>query len=81
MGAKAVVLVPLKQKECSEILDGMVLASPLIVMGTIFPGDWGMTGISQDCQEAGKMLGEAIAAGKYSGQAGVPIFGGAGVWL
>ena len=61
-GAKAVVLVPLKQKECSEILDGMVLASPLIVMGTIFPGDWGMTGISQDCQEAGKMLGEAIAA-------------------
>lgn len=61
-GAKAVVLVPLKQKECSEILDGMVLASPLIVMGTIFLGDWGMTGISQDCQEAGKMLGEAIAA-------------------
>ena len=60
-GAKAVVLVPLKQQECSAILDGMVLGSPLIVMGTIFPGDWVMSGISQDYQETGKMLGEAIA--------------------
>ena len=60
-GAKAVVLVPLKQQECSAMLDGMVLGSPLIVMGTIFPGDWAMSGISQDYQETGKMLGEAIA--------------------
>lgn len=59
-GAKAVVLVPLKQQECSRILDGMVLTSPLIVIGNIFPGDWAMSGISQDYQEAGKMLGEAI---------------------
>ena len=60
-GAKAAVLVPLKQQECSAILDGMVLSSPLIVMGTIFPGDWAMSGISQDYQETGKMLGDAIA--------------------
>lgn len=60
-GAKAVVLVPLKRAECRKILDGMVLGSPLIVMGNIFPGDWAMTGISQDYEEAGKMLGEAIA--------------------
>ena len=59
-GAKAVVLVPLKQQECSAILDGMALGSPLIVMGTIFPGDWAMSGISQDYQEMGKMLGGAI---------------------
>lgn len=59
-GAKAVVLVPLKQLECSAILDRMVLGSPLIVMGNIFPGDWAMAGISQDSREAGKMLGEAI---------------------
>lgn len=59
-GAKAVVLVPLKQQECSSILDGMVLGCPLIVMGNIFPGDWAMSGISQDYQETGKMLAEAI---------------------
>lgn len=60
-GAKAVVLVPLKQKECSEMLGEMVLASPLIVMGNIFPGDWAMSGIAQDYQETGKILAEAIA--------------------
>lgn len=59
-GAKAVVLMPLKQQECRTILDGMVLGSPLIVMGNIFPGDWAMSGISQDYQKTGKMLGEAI---------------------
>ena len=59
-GAKAVVLVPLKQEECRTILEEMVLASPLIVMGNIFPGDSAMTGISHDYQEAGRMLGEAI---------------------
>lgn len=60
-GVKAVVLVPLKQQACSEMLDGMALGSPLVVMGNIFPGDWAMSGISQDYQETGRMLGEAIA--------------------
>ena len=60
-GAKAVVLAPFKQEECRTMLQGMVLSCPLIVIGNILPGDWAMTGISQDCYEAGKMLGEAIA--------------------
>lgn len=59
-GSEAVVLVPLKQAECRMILDEMVLTSPLIVMGKSTPGDWAMTGISQDYYAAGKLLGEAI---------------------
>ena len=59
-GAKAVVLVPLKQQECSEALDEMVLGSPLIIMGNIFPGDWAMSGIAPDYRAAGEKLGEAI---------------------
>lgn len=59
-GSQAVVFVPLKQAECRRILDDMVLTSPLIIMGNSLPGDWAITGISQDYYEAGRMLGEAI---------------------
>lgn len=59
-GAKAVVLAPLKQQECNEMLEGMALAAPLIIMGEIFPGDWAMSGIAPDYQEAGTKLGEAV---------------------
>lgn len=59
-GTQAVVFFPLKEAECRKILDEMVLSSPLIIMGNSMPGDWAMTGISQDYYEAGKLLGEAI---------------------
>lgn len=59
-GTQAVVFVPLKQKECRRILDEMVLTSPLIIIGNSTPGDWAITGISQDYYAAGKLLGEAI---------------------
>lgn len=59
-GTQAVVFVPLKQAECRKLLDEMALTSPLIIMGNSTPGDWAMTGISQDYYAAGKLLGEAI---------------------
>lgn len=70
-GTQAVVFVPLKQSECRKLLDEMVLTSPLIIMGNSTPGDWAMTGISQDYYAAGKLLGEAIVRDNNSNK---PVF-------
>ena len=80
-GAKAVVLVPLKQKECSEILDGMGSGQPSDRYGNYLSGRLGNDRYLAGLSGSGKNAGGSHRGGKYSGQAGVPIFGGAGVWL
>ncbi len=61
-GTKAIVLVPANPVECAKILDSMVVNSPLIIAGNMFPNEHVKAGISMDYEEAGKKLGEAIIA-------------------
>jgi ribose transport system substrate-binding protein len=61
-GASAVILAPAKQEECARLLDGMVLNSPVIVLGNPFPNDYVRGSISTNYEEEGKKLGKAIAA-------------------
>lgn len=60
-GASAVVLLPVKPEECARRLDDMVLNSPVIIMGNMFPNDRVRSGISVDYEKEGKGLGQAIA--------------------
>ncbi len=59
-GAKAVILSPANPVEAMAGLDRMVLNSPLVILGTIFPHVQAAAGISIDYMEAGKLLGEAV---------------------
>lgn len=61
-GASAVVLVPINPVECAKKMDDLVLNSPAVIVGNVFPGDRIQYGIAPDYQEEGRMLGEAIAA-------------------
>lgn len=61
-GASAVILAPAKPEECARLLDGMVLNSPVIVLGDVFPNDYVRGSISQNYEEEGKKLGKAIAS-------------------
>lgn len=60
-GASAVVLVPVNPVECAKKMDDMVLNSPAVIVGNVFPGDRIQSGIAPDYHEEGRMLGEAIA--------------------
>lgn len=60
-GASAVVLIPVKPVECAKIMDDMVLNSPAVIMGSMFPNERVQSGISPDYQEEGRKLGQAIA--------------------
>lgn len=59
-GAKAVILSPAKPSDAIARLDGMVINSPLIILGERFPMDQAATGISIDYMEVGKLLGDAV---------------------
>lgn len=59
-GAKAVILSPANPVEAMAGLDEMVLNSPLIILGNIFPHAQAAAGISIDYMEAGRLLGEAV---------------------
>ena len=61
-GASAVVLIPVNPVECAKKMDDMVLNSPAVIVGNMFPNDRVQSGISPDYQEEGRKLGEAIAA-------------------
>ncbi len=61
-GASAVVLIPVKPVECAKELDEMVLNSPAVIMGSMFPNERVQNGICPDYREEGKILGQAIAA-------------------
>lgn len=61
-GASAVILAPAKPEVCARELDNMVLNSPVIVLGNLFPNDLGRSSVSLDYEEQGKMLGKAIAS-------------------
>ncbi len=63
-GAQAVIFSPAAPAEAALSLDEMVLNSPLIVLGNLFPHSQVLCGISIDYMEAGRLLGEA--AGKLS---------------
>lgn len=60
-GASAVVLLPVKPEECARRLDDMVLNSPVIIMGNMFPNDRVRSGISVEYEKEGERLGQAIA--------------------
>jgi ribose transport system substrate-binding protein len=60
-GASAVVLLPVKPEECAKKLDDMVLNSPVIIMGNMFPNDRVRSGVSMDYEKEGERLGQAIA--------------------
>lgn len=60
-GASAVVLLPVKPEECARRLDDMVLNSPVIIMGNMFPNEHVRSGISMDYEKEGERLGQAIA--------------------
>lgn len=66
-GASAVVLIPVKPVECAKKLEDMVLNSPAVIMGNLFPNDRVQSGIAPDYQEEGRKLGQAIAAENSSG--------------
>ncbi len=70
-GASAVVLFPVKPEECAGRLDDMVLNSPVIIMGTMFPNDQVRSGIAMDYEAQGKRLGQAIAEENDSS---IPVF-------
>ncbi|MEY8353790.1 substrate-binding domain-containing protein [Lachnospiraceae bacterium 54-53] len=61
-GASAVVLIPVKPVECARELDDMVLNSPAVIVGNMFPNERVQSGIAPDYQEEGRRLGQAIAA-------------------
>lgn len=60
-GASAVVLFPVNPEECARRLDEMVLNSPVIIMGNMFPNEQVRSGIAMDYEKEGKRLGQAIA--------------------
>jgi ABC-type sugar transport system substrate-binding protein len=60
--ASAVVLIPVKPVECGKVLDDMVLSSPAVIMGSMFPNEGVQGGISPNYGLEGRMLGQAIAA-------------------
>ena len=59
-GAEAVILSPARPSDAIARLDGMVLNSPLIILGERFPLNQAADGISIDYMEDGKMLGDAV---------------------
>lgn len=61
-GASAVVLIPVNPVECGKEFDDMVLNSPAVIMGSMFPNERVQGGISPDYGLEGRMLGQAIAA-------------------
>ena len=65
-GAGAVILHPVDSVECARLLGERTLATPLIVAGGLLPGEQVNTGVSMDCFEQGKLMGQEIE------KAGVP---------
>jgi ABC-type sugar transport system substrate-binding protein len=57
-----VILAPAKPQECARLLDDMVLNSPVIVLGNLFPNDQVRGSISLNYEEEGKKLGQAIVS-------------------
>lgn len=58
-GAEAVILSPANPIQAAVSLDDMMLNSPIVVLGNLFPNQQVITGISIDYMEAGKLLGTA----------------------
>ncbi len=58
-GARAVILSPASPAQAAVRLDDMVLNSPVVVLGSLFPNEQVTTGISIDYMEAGRLLGTA----------------------
>ena len=61
-GALAVILEPGDPVECMSHMDTAALGSPVIVAGELLPVDSVKAAVSIDHYEAGKKMGEAIAA-------------------
>ncbi|MFR2409920.1 MAG: substrate-binding domain-containing protein [[Clostridium] symbiosum] len=61
-GALAVILEPVDPVECMSHMDTAALGSPVIVAGELLPVDSVKAAVSIDHYEAGKKMGEAIAA-------------------
>lgn len=61
-GAQAVIFSPAAPAQAAQALDEMVLNSPLVVLGNLFPHSQILCGISIDYMEAGRLLGEAAGA-------------------
>ncbi|MDO5416146.1 MAG: substrate-binding domain-containing protein [Lachnospiraceae bacterium] len=59
-GARAVILMPANPREAGIQLDDMILNSPMVVLGEVFPNEQVTAGIAIDYAEAGKLLGQAV---------------------
>ncbi|MDO5350528.1 MAG: substrate-binding domain-containing protein [Lachnospiraceae bacterium] len=59
-GAEAVILSPAMPVQAARSLDDMMLNSPVVVLGGLFPNEQVTAGISIDYMEAGKLLGTAV---------------------
>lgn len=69
-GAEAVILSPARPVQAAMSLDDMMLNSPVVVLGELFPNEQVTAGISIDYMEAGRLLGTAV---KEDGEAG-PVY-------
>lgn len=58
-GARAVILSPAVPAQAGIELEGMVLNSPLVILGHILPASQVRAGVSINYQEAGEFLGRA----------------------
>lgn len=61
-GAAAVILAPAKPEACAKALDDMVLNSPVVVLGNLFPNELVRSSVSLNYEDEGKKLGQAIAS-------------------
>lgn len=61
-GAAAVILAPAKPEACAKALDNMVLNSPVVVLGNLFPNELVRSSVSLNYEDEGKKLGQAIAS-------------------